>query len=403
MFLLRASLLALFVASAARAADLRTLKGQTYKGDLVSLSNTEVVLDVGGKKESIKVEDVLLLNLGGAVEKLAPDVAYTLVELTDASQFRCKTVALKGADATLTLLSGQVVTLPIAKINWLLREANKPEHLAAFKERVLGKKKKTRDILLIKKDDVINPIEGTLGDVDAKGENIEFTLAAGGGKRALALSRPLAVYFQRGPDPNAKPITCRLTNTHRDLIYVSSVKKDAGSLVLVTSCGAEMKLPTTNVAALDFSSGKLSYLSAMSPSSVKETSTEGRVEHFRRDESLEGKLIKLDNVKYDMGLSMHSTTELAYDIGGDYREFKAIAGIDDDVGGDDQSPTILRIYGDGNLLKEMAFSRKDKKRAQEINLNVKDVKELKIVVTSGDPLGLDLGKHLSLAEARVSK
>ena len=63
----------------------------------------------------------------------------------------------------------------------------------------------------------------------------------------------------------------------------------------------------------------------------------------------------------------------------------------------------LKVYDGETELLKWEFRRSDKQKVKSLNLNIKDVKKLKIVVTSGDPLGLDLGLHLTLGDARVTK
>jgi hypothetical protein len=82
---------------------------------------------------------------------------------------------------------------------------------------------------------------------------------------------------------------------------------------------------------------------------------------------------------------------------GKYKEFKTIVGMDDMVGGDGHPE--VKIEGDGRELFTGTISRKDKRR--ELALDVKGVKQLRIVVTSS---GLfDFGDHVDLADARLCK
>ena len=100
---------------------------------------------------------------------------------------------------------------------------------------------------------------------------------------------------------------------------------------------------------------------------------------------------------------MHSTSEVEYDLDGEYRELQAMIGIDEieeEVTADDGA-VVLKIIGDGKELYSQKITRSDKERARPIAVNVQKVQKLKIIVTSDDLL--DLGKHLALADARVSK
>ncbi len=128
-----------------------------------------------------------------------------------------------------------------------------------------------------------------------------------------------------------------------------------------------------------------------------EKSTLDRVEHYRRDRNLDDGPIRLGGEKFGKGLALHARTELVFDLGGRFREFKAVVGVDDLVGGESQA--VLRIDGDGRELFSGVVTRKDKPRP--VAFEVKGVRQLRIVV--GSQGLLDLGDHVDLADARVSK
>jgi NPCBM/NEW2 domain len=403
MSLLRARfVLALTVpllAQAAGAAELKTLKGQLVKGDLVGVSGKEIVLEADGKKVSTPVDQAVLLKLRDGFDPLGADTKYCEVELLDSTVLRCAKVELKGKDAKLVLLQGQEISLPLARITAVLNEANVASNRMAWKEKVLAKRG-VRDILAVRSGEVTNALEGTFGEATADGK-IEFTLRSGK-KGMVPVDGVAGLYFQRGPDPTAKPFLCKVQDTTRNLIYATTVAKTDEGFSVTTCCGVTINYAKDKLASLDYSKGKLTYLALLAPSSVKESSTEGRVYNYRRDENFDGGRIRIGGTGYPGGLCLHSTTELEYDLDGEYREFKAIAGIDEiDEEITDDSTVLLEVYADGNKLVSMTVSRKDKQAAHPITLNIKDVKKLKIVVTTPDLL--DLRRHLALADARVSK
>ena len=96
-------------------------------------------------------------------------------------------------------------------------------------------------------------------------------------------------------------------------------------------------------------------------------------------------------------MAVHSYTELVYDIGGQYKDFKAVLGVDPTVGGDSHVKVI--IEGDGRQLFSEEFDRKTAPRT--LTLDVKNIKQMRIVVASKGLL--DLGDHLNIADAKVSK
>jgi hypothetical protein len=130
----------------------------------------------------------------------------------------------------------------------------------------------------------------------------------------------------------------------------------------------------------------------------------GEAIHYRRDLNLDDKPMHVNNIAYEKGLALHAHTELVYDLKGDYREFRALVGLDDDVKGVGR-PVLVTVEADGQKLAEVTLQRGVKDKAGPIPLvrNVKDVKKLRIVVTHDPAEFLDLGLYVDLADAYVSK
>jgi hypothetical protein len=383
-------------------AELRTLKGESIAGEIVSITDKEVVLRRGGERVSTPLAQVLLIDYNAAAK--APADTFTDVELTDGSLLRCEKYSIKGKDIELTLLAGPRVRLPLSAVDNLLTEANVEKNRKEWSERLADRKakKKRRDVLAIHRDGVLNPLDGTLGDGDENGETITFTIGSSK-SRSVPLANVGGLIFERGVNPAAAPVVCRVTDSARDLFEASAVSTTPKGLTVTTPCGATFELALPLVVRLDYSGGKLTWLSDLEPTQVVEAFLDNNPFHYRRDRNLEDGQIRLDNVAFARGLSLHATTELEYDLKGNYREFKAVVGIDDQIGGL-PGPTVLRIEGDGKLLKELTFDRRDKVRHQDVAINVKDVQKLRLrVAPGGDGLRLDLGLHLDLADAKVSK
>src|SRR4051812_21779259 len=123
MFVTRALLVLALVAPAASAAELKTLKNEILKGDLVSISDKEVVLDVEGKKVKTPIDQVVSLTVQEGSEKIPDDAKYSEVELIDGSLVKCSKVELVEREAKVTLLRGPEVKLPLASISWILNDA----------------------------------------------------------------------------------------------------------------------------------------------------------------------------------------------------------------------------------------------------------------------------------------
>jgi hypothetical protein len=404
-------LLAPLVQMAASGAELKTLKGESFKGDLVSVSDKEIVFaKSGGEKVTIPVSQVLKLDLA-PLGKINPDAQYSDVELTDGTLLHCSAVLVKGKNVEMTLLlTGQKVTVPMTGVSSILIQAHNDAFRKDWNER-LGKKRR-RDVLVLfkKADSSINGLEGTLGEGVADGKGIQFALP---GKDAVDVpfqSEKVDIHgliFQHQPDPNMPPTNLKLLDTGRNIIMAASVQSGPNGLVVTTPSGAKLEYALAQVAMLDYSHDKVVYLSDMQPArppvhNVSAFEEFKGVRHLFLDTSVEGRPLRLKGETYPKGIAAHAYTEIEYDLKGDYREFSAIAGLNDlDLEG--RGTVYLVIETDGEKRLELSFSYEDRaKRVQPIRLNIKDVQRLRIIIRSGDEV-IDVGHRLDLAEAKVSK
>jgi hypothetical protein len=400
----RASLVFLLCASAALAADapeLRPLKGDRIKGDLVRVTDKEIVLQVGGKPVATPTEQALVLDLGSVTSPR--DVTYTEVELVDGSLLRCGEVSYKGKEATLKLLSGQSVKVPMELLSYVMGEANDPKLAAQWKD-LFGGKKRTYDSVVGKKDGALFHQEGTIYDASADGTTIDFLRKGKSEKAKYRLENIHGMVFVRPPDPKMPPMLCRVSDTQGSTLMAKSVTFQGGTFTVTTQCGVKAEYALPLLAKLDYSKGKLTYLSDLELARVKvvDNSEYTKLVHLRRDRNPynEGQ-IRLAGTAYPKGLALHPRCEVTFDLNGDYREFRAVVGVDDCVRQGGDAPTALRVEGDGKELLNMTVSRKD--GPKPVSLNIREVQKLRIVVTSDDVFGLGYGHHVDLADARVSK
>jgi hypothetical protein len=414
----------LVLASAALAADpplsVQLLDGKSLTGEWVGINERDVMLKVEGKQIARPLDTVLQIDFQPMPVGAPPKEAYVAVALTDGSLFRCSKFAIKGKDATLTLAAGPQFTVPIGALTYYLNDAGNEPMAKQFREYIARSKQQRTDYLMVKRGESLNGLEGTVGDGDEKGETIEFT--SQGQKRNPKLAAAQGLIFYREVDAKMAPSVCRLLDTARNEVQVAAVKQSPKGLVIDTPAGAKIEYPRALLARLDYSKGKLTFLSDMDPAEVVETCTEGpdSVQHYRRDKNLDGGQIRFGPTVYAKGVALHSHTELEFDLKGEYREFKASIGVEEAIGGGEGQTVVVRILGDGKELysgkhfKGQRFKPADAAGkptkpgsksadlpALPVKLSVVNVLKLRIIVTSGDLL--DLSKHATLADAQVSK
>jgi hypothetical protein len=286
-----------------------------------------------------------------------------------------------------------------------MKEAHDSKLVAAWKDLFAGKRRSFDTVVVKSSSGSLNQLEGTFYDATDDGKRIEFVAKGSETKARLVLDNIHGLSFLRPPDPNLPSLRCKLLDTQGSTLLTCSVVLKDGKFLVATPCGVKAEYAAALVARLDYSKGKLTYLSDIDPARVKvvETSPLGevhRLHHFRRDRNLDGEaLIQIAGKTYAKGLALHAYCEVTFDLDGEYREFLAIAGVDERVGQGSDGVTILRIEGDGKELLNLPLKRKD--GARPIILNIREVQKLRIIVASDDVL--NLGRHLDLAEARVSK
>jgi hypothetical protein len=211
--------------------------------------------------------------------------------------------------------------------------------------------------------------------------------------------------FMRRSEGEQPRALCKVHDAFHDLVVATAVDLEANRLRVVSVGGARLELPLALIVRLDYSLGKLTYLSDLEPAKVVETSNVDRIEHYRRDKNLDDRPLSLitgagprpQSRNYAKGLAIHATTELVYDIGGQYKQLKGLLGVDPTVGG--ASRVKVRVEGDGRELLQEEVGRGQ--AAHPVDCDVTNVHRLRILV---EPAALlDLSNHVNFAEARVSK
>jgi hypothetical protein len=405
----RRSLLALLLCAAAVRADegtglkveMRTLKGEVIRGELVSVTPAEVTVAAPDGKNAVPTAQVLSVDVEQA-DKPAPPEKFLDVELTDGSIFHCAACELKGKEARLTLVTGQEITVPLIKVSNLIKEAQDPKRRKEWSKEL--SRKRDGDVLakLNKETGALNVLDGKLGSVSEDGKSVQFTIEDVSSN--VALESVQGLIFDRAADPKMPLAICKLVDVFGTAVMVTEVEFKNGEVAVTTPNGVKTAYPPRLLARFDYNRDKLRFLSEMEP--LKQAVDAW--EDFRKgpglDVNLDGKPIKLGDVIYPRGLSLRATTELVYDLRGDYREFQALAGVDRTALAPGVKYAVkLVIECDGRERKALTLTPEDKEPFQALTLNVKDVQKLRILVTRDDAWKVNYNCHLTLADAKVMK
>ena len=112
----------------------------------------------------------------------------------------------------------------------------------------------------------------------------------------------------------------------------------------------------------------------------------------------DGNTISIGGTQYQKGLGVHAESEIVYDLSdGDYEQFRAFIGMDDEVG--NAGSVVFEVWVDGVLSYQSGtLTGADTAQYVSINLNPNNY-ELKLIVTgAGNGVGSD---HASWGDAKL--
>ena len=259
-----------------------------------------------------------------------------------------------------------------------------------------------QDLLVVRKDDTIDYHGGVLGDVTDTVVHFELD----GDVLPVKRSKLQGLIYYRSAGRVEQDVVCQVVDADGSRWAVRSIELVDGSLCWTTAGGLEVSRPLTAVARVDFSQGKVVYLSDLEPESAEWTPYFGTgagldvLSRFfgpREDRSLQSGPLELEGQQYDKGLALQSRTRLVYRLPGVFRRFKAVVGIDDRMRPRGNARLVIR--GDDRVLLETTIAGTNS--ALPVDLDLTGVRRLTILVDFGDDL--DVGDHVDLCEARIVK
>jgi hypothetical protein len=375
----------LLVGLAPPQAELTTLRGERFQGPLVELTESGALLRQEGQERLVPLAEILDLRLESAAAEPAVGPRVLLV---DGTRLTCRDVTIEQGVAQFEPLEGSRVSVPVNRL-LAVRFGHSTARLDEAWDALLKRESKN-DLLVIRKEDQLDFLSGAAGDL---AEKISFLVD--GEEIPVARDKVYGLILRRKAPALAK-VACQVGLTAGDQLCAASVQLDEQSLRARLCSGVELTLPATRALLVDFSAGKVRYLSATEPREVKYVPFFDLVREYRRDRSLDGTPLSLAGKTYARGLALHSRTLLKYRIGGEYSRFQALAGIDDSVRRLGQ--VRLLITGDGKTLFDAEIKGVDAPRV--LDLEVTGVRDLEILVDFGGDQ-LDIADHLDLADARL--
>ncbi|MFO0938081.1 MAG: NPCBM/NEW2 domain-containing protein [Gemmataceae bacterium] len=408
MIRFRLPLLALFITTLpVSAADLTTLAGKKVSGQIVKLDKGILTIQTDSGPVPVPTKEILTVDFASGSSTppaITANTKYDEVTLTDGSTFRIASFKIKKKQFAVTMLPGPAnvaspePTIELSQVFHVLRGAEQSTVREAWAKLVAGRGK--RDMFVTRSSEgVLSPLPGTLIEGSDDGDSVKYE-REDGQSVTLQLRRATGgIVFNQPPIGVVPPTLCKVVDAFGNVLFAQSIEVNQDQFAVKTIHGALVKYPSHKaLAKLDFSQGNIVYLSELDPAVSAPKPIPGEPYYtFLRDKSQDNNAIRLGGVTYSRGVWIAPETSLSYKLPSDFREFKAVVGIDDGI----EIPTSqvkLTIEGDGRMLFSGLVVRKDKPK--ELVIDVKGVRELRVTVA---PDAQFAGNQVTLADARFQK
>jgi len=396
--------------------SVQTLRGSAVRGNLVELSERNVVLETTEGRQKFDATGLTAVQSLSAMRqpKAALAESNLAVTLVDGSTVAATRFGVQRGQARVELLGGgavEIATRAVTNVRF-----NKQDVAVERQWLEILKASPSADLLVVRKvvrrggsdtDEQssigLDQLEGVLFDVDEKLVTFEFD----GSRVGVPWQKVEGVVYHRPPASDAAEPVCRVTDTFGSTWNVKSARLRNAEIELVSAAGAMTRLPLKNLGKIDYSVGNLTFLTDLEPESVEwrpyvqsAASPPSLAKWFqpKRDAGIYGGPLILGGESFERGLALHSRTRIAFRLARDYGRLLATVGVDDRFRG--AGNVRLVISSEQAVLFERTISGEDP--PLELDVNIRGVRRLQILVDFGEDRS-DSGDHLNLCNARLTK
>ncbi len=283
--------------------------------------------------------------------------------------------------------------LPALSVIWLTApDGAEPERLL----RRLVAERRTLDRVLLRNGDAV---EGLLIGLDDKALRLEVNRKPLTVERAKVAAIALNTELSTALKPKGAFGRLVLRDGTR-LSLASAACADGQTLVGTTLFKAEVRFPLDDVIALAIEGGPAVYVSELKAGKFEHTPYLGAAWPYVLDGSVDRRDLRLGGNTFDRGIGMHTESRLTYDLGGRYRRFEALVGLDDQTG--KGGSARVRVLVDGkpvDLGSDTDLASRHEPLA--VRVDVSKAKELTLIAEFGERGGVR--GHVNWSNARLIK
>lgn len=227
--------------------------------------------------------------------------------------------------------------------------------------------------------------------------------AESGESRTVASSQLAAVAFNpalaAARRPKGRYYHLILRDGSRLDVIEPSVKGE--KLTAKSLFNQQVEFVIDDVVGIDVIGGKATPLGVLKPAKVEQTGFLGPAWPWRRGRSVRGRPLRLLTDRgvetFDHGIGTHPRTVLTYDLGGKYRRFEAVVGLDPKSGR--RGSAVVRVLVDGKEQPLPDLLKLSAGNAVPVRVDVAGAKQLSLSIDFGPNAGVQA--DVNWAEARL--
>lgn len=250
-----------------------------------------------------------------------------------------------------------------------------------------------RDAVLLRNGDVVR------GTVEEFTEAPAVRVKVGAATTTVPLTQLAAIAFDPALARVRKPRGpfARAVLADGSRVSLATAKGDGVVWAGTTLTATLVELPVSQVVALDVFQGKAVYLSDLKPKSAVSKGYGGLAWPWAADRSVKSHPLRVGADTFDKGLGTHPRTTLTYDLGGKYRRFEAVVGLDPATGR--RGAADVRVRVDGKEVPLDGLKGLTAASPAVVSVDVTGAKELTLAIDFG-PAG-DVQADVNWGTARL--
>ena len=183
------------------------------------------------------------------------------------------------------------------------------------------------------------------------------------------------------------------------LSLASAACADGRTLTGDTLFKTALSFPLEDVVALFIEGGPAVYLSELKARKFEQNPYLGEPWPYVLDGSVDRRDLRLGGSTFDRGIGLHTESRLTYDLGGRYRRFEALVGLDDQTGKGGRARIRVLVDGKPKDVGDAELTSRSEPLA--VRVDVTGAKELTLVAEFGERGGVR--GHVNWADARLVK